>query len=111
MQGGGAVNVKPYSHLAVEASSALCLRRIQYCVITDEEQRESNQGHGYHLREKGFYPIGHRSGMIVLSYYDEVQKAIIYEKLIFVKAVPRSRMPLESGRVHALERLIAFEED
>ncbi len=103
-------DVKPYSHLAVETSSALCLRRIQYCVITDEEQRLSNQGHGYYLREKGFYPIAHRSGMIVLSYYDDVQKAIIYEKLIFVKAVPRAKMHAESRHLDGLERLMAFEE-
>lgn len=102
--------VKPYSHLAMETSSALCLRRIQYCVITDEEQRASNQGHGYYLREKGFYPIAHKSGMIVLSYYDECQKAIIYEKLIFVKAVPRSRLAQESRMLDGQERLIAFEE-
>ncbi len=102
--------VKPYSHLAVEASSALCLRRIQYCVITDEEQRASNQGHGSYLKEKGFYPIAHKSGIIVLSYYDEVQHAIIYEKLIFVKAIPRRKMHAESQGTHVQERLIAFEE-
>src|SRR5712691_10284419 len=104
-------DLKPYSHLAIETSSALCLRRIQYCVITDEEQRETNQGHAYYLKQKGFYPIAHRSGMIVLSYYDEVQKAIIYEKLLFVRAVPRRKVLQASQELGAPERLIEFEED
>jgi hypothetical protein len=100
--------VIPHSRLAVETSSALVLKRIGYAVIPDNNGRDV--GHGQYLKEQGFYPIGHKSGIIVLSYYDEIQHCIIYEKLVFSKAIARSRVERDAARVQEDERIISFDE-
>lgn len=100
---------QPWSKLCVDGSTVLVLHRLSHCVITDKEQQERQIGHGVFLKEKGFYPIGHRQGIIVLSYYDEQQKAIVYEKLVFKRAIPRSKVEEIASTLGEYERAFSFE--
>lgn len=103
-------NIEPMSHMALESEQALVLKRIGYAVIPDQEAAQRNVGHGIYLKEQGFYPIGHKSGIIVLSYYDPVQQAIIYEKLVFSRIIHARHASFEAAKIQETERLILFEE-
>ena len=102
-------DIQPWSKLATESSTALQLKRIQYIAITEEEMLSKEQGHGAWLHEKGFYPLGHKKGVIIMSYWDDIQRAIVYEKLVFKRAIPRGRVEVEAIRIEESERLIYFE--
>lgn len=100
--------IKPWSKLCVEGGTALVFKTLDYVVLTEEMLRDRQVGHGVLLKELGFYPIGHKQGIVVLSYWDEIQRAIIYEKLIFKEAIPSERVRLESKRLEEDERLFSF---
>ena|SRR6266702_2032481 len=105
-----ALNIQPMSRMAFEGEQALILKRIGYAVIPDQDAAQRNVAHGEWLKAAGFYPIGHKAGIIVLSYYDPTQQAIIYEKLVFSRVIQARQAPAEAGKLKEAERLIMFDE-
>ncbi len=102
-------HVNTLSQVVKEKKAALILKNIQTAIIPDREQAERGVGHGVFLKEQGFYPLGHRSGIIVLSYHDPIQQAVIYEKLIFLRTLSLSEIQERPMGLEEGERLISFE--